>query len=173
MEELRLSVKDKQDARMALLSYYSSECIAHGAYLVALAVGFLGLVEATPHILEFAASVVSPTLPEGLVRSVMLGLMASGFIVFVVYVLGRAVLWGYLRSAILNVKPKGGSRVEFEPGTTVTFMQQLHEACLDYVERKHGIWTKFYGLRARHLALIWLDLFVVFLIVSVILLYVS
>ena len=89
MEELRLSVRDKQDARMAL------------------AVGFLGLVEVAPYILESATGVVSSTLLEGLVRSVMLGLMASGFIVFVVYVFGRAVVWGYLRSAIVNVKPKG------------------------------------------------------------------
>ena len=173
MEELRLSVKDKQDARMALLSYYSSECIAHGAYIVALAVGFLGLVEATPQILEFATSVFPPTLPEGLVRNIILGLMASVFIVFVVYVLGRAVFWGYLRSAIVNIKPKGGSEVKFEPVTTVTFMQQLHEACLDHVKRRHRIWTRFYGLRARYLALIWLDLFVVFLIISVLLLYVA
>ena len=170
MEELRLSVKDKQDARMALLSYYSSECIAHGAYLVALAVAFLGLVEATPHILEFAASVFSPTLPEELARRIILGLMASVFIVSVVYVIGRAVVWSYLRSAIVNVKPKGESGVEFEPGTTVTFMQQLHEACFDYVKRKHVVWTRFYGLRARYLALIWLDLFVGFLVISVILL---
>ena len=48
MEELRLSVRDKQDARMALLRYYSSECIAHGVYLLALAVAFLGFVEFTP-----------------------------------------------------------------------------------------------------------------------------
>jgi len=174
MEELRLSVRDKQDARMALLSYYSSECIAHGAYLVALAVGFLGLVEVTPYILEFATSVVSSTLPEELVRNIILGLMANGFIVLVVYVLGRAVVWSYLRSAILNVKPKGGRGVEFEPGaTTVTFMQQLHEACLDYVKRKHGMWTKVYGLRVGRMALIWLELFVVFLVVSVVLLYVA
>jgi len=169
MEELRLSVKDKQDARMALLSYYSSECIAYGAYLLALAVGFLGLVEVTPPLLETAVSMVSPTLPEQLVRSTILGLMASGFIVFVFYVLGRAVVWGYLRSAIVNVKPKGGNELKFELGTTVTFMQQLHEACLDYVRRKHRLWTRFCGLRVRYLALIWLDLFVVFLAVSVIL----
>lgn len=163
MEELRLSVKDKQDARMALLGYYSSECIAHGAYLLALAVGFLGLVEAAPRILGFA----SPALSGGLVRRAMLGLMASGFVVFVVYVLGRVVVWGYLRSAIVNVKPKEGSGVGFEPGTTVTFMQQLHEACLDYVERRHGVWRRFYGLGVRYLALIWLGLFVVFFVVSV------
>jgi len=170
MEELRLSVKDKQDARMALLSYYSSECIAHGAYLVALAVGFLGLVEAAPHILKFATNVFSPTLSEEFVRRIVLDLMASGFIVLVVYAVDRAVVWGYLRSAIINVKPKGENGVEFEPGTTLTFMQQLHEACLDHVKRRHGIWTKFYGLRGEYLALVWLNLFVVFLIISVVLL---
>jgi len=173
MEELRLSVKDKQDARMALLNYYSSECIAHGAYLVALAVGFLGLVEASPHVLELVASVYSAALPEELATRIILSLMASGFIGLVVYVLGRAVVWGYLRSAIINVKPKEGNGVKLELGTTVTFMQQLHEACLDYVKRKHGIWTKFYGLKAGYLALIWLALFVMFLVISVILLYVS
>lgn len=172
MEELRLSVKDKQAARMALLSYYSSECIAHGAYIVALTIGFLGLVEATPHILEFATSVVSPTLPEELVRRIVLGLIASGFIVLVVYVLGKAVVWGYLRSAILNVKPKEGGEMKLEQGTTATFMQQLHESCLDYVKKKHETWSKFRDLKVEYLALIWLGLFAVFLIISVILLYV-
>jgi hypothetical protein len=172
MEELRLSVKDKQDARMALLSYYSSEGIAHGAYLVALAVGFLGFVEAGPHILGFATSVLSPTLPEEFVRRIILGLMASGFIVLVVYVLGRTVIWGYLRSAVLNVKPKEGDEVKLEQGTTATFMQQLHEACLDYVKKKHETWSKFRGLKVEYLTLIWLGLFVVFLVISVILLYV-
>jgi len=41
MEELRLSAKDKQDARMALLNYYSSECIAHSIYLLTLTIAFL------------------------------------------------------------------------------------------------------------------------------------
>ena len=169
MEELRLSVRDKQDARVALLSYYSSECIAHGAYLVALAVGFLGLVEAAPYILEFAVGVFSPVLPGGFVGRVVLGLVVSGFVVLVVYVFCRVVVWGYLRSAIVNVRPKGGGEVESGPGTIVTFMQQLHGACLDYVRGKHGLWMRVYGLRVRYLALVWVDLFVVFLVVSVLL----
>ena len=174
MEEFRLTAKDKQDARMALLRRYSSECIAHGVYLVALAVGFFGLVEATPHILKFATSVAFPTLSEELVSSTILSLMVSVFIVLVVYVLGRTIFWGYLTSAILDVKPKGGSGVKSEPGrTTVTFLRQLHEACLDYVGKKHGVWARFYGLRGGYLALMWLDLFVAFLIISLMVLYVS
>jgi hypothetical protein len=173
MEELRLNDKDKQNARVALLSYYSSECIVHGAYLVALAVGFLGLVEATPHILEFSTGVFSSTLPVELTRRIMLSLMASGFIILIVYALGRTAVWSYLRSAILNVKPKGGNKLESEQGTTATFMQQLHEACFDHVKKKHRLWTKIYELKTGHLALIWLDLFIVSIIISVVLLYVT
>jgi len=174
MEELRLSSKDKQDARMALLRYYSSECVAHGAYLLALTVAFLGFVEFTPHILEPVTSVVFPTLSEELVRGIVLSLMSSGFIVLTVYILGRIIVWTYLRSAILSVRPKGGSGVAYDPErTTITFLQQLHEACVDYVKKKHGFWGQFYGLKARHLALIWLDLSIVFLIISVMLLYVT
>ena len=172
MEELRLGVKDKQDARMALLRYYSSECVAHGAYLVALAVTFLGFVEFTPHILEFLTGVVFPTLSEEFVTDGILSLVASGFIVLFVYVLGRIVVWGYLRAAILSVRPKGGNAVAYDPErTTVTFLLQLHEGCLGYVKKKHGFWAQFYGLRARHLAFIWVDLFVVFFMVSLLSLY--
>ena len=172
MEELRLGVKDKQDARVALLRYYSSECVAHGAYLVALAVAFLGFVEFAPHMLEFVTGVVFSTLFERFVIVAILGLVASGFVVLFVYVLGRIVVWGYLRSAILGVMPKDGNRVAYDPERTrVTFLLQLHEGCLDYVRRRHGLWGRFYGLGARHLVLVWVDLFVVFFVVSLLLLW--
>ena len=103
---------------------------------------------------------------------VTLSLVASGFILLVVYFLGRTTVWGYLRSAILGVMPKGGSGVTYDPESAiVTFLLQLREGCLDHVKKKHGIWARFYGLRVRHLALIWVNLFIVFLIVSLLLLY--
>jgi len=168
MEELRLSAKDKQDARMALLRYYSSECVAHGAYLAALAVGFFGLAQATPHILEFATGIVFPTLPEGLVESFILSLTLATFILFFIYVLGRTVFWRHLASAVLVVKPKGGSHIGSEQGkTTVTFLKQLHEASVDYAKRKHRIWAKLHNPNRGSLTLIWIDLFVLFLIIFV------
>ena len=172
MEELRLNAKDKQDARMALLRYYSSECVAYGAYLVALAVVFLGFVEFTPRILEFATGVIFSALPEKSVTAAILGLMASVFTVLLAYVLGRTIVSSYLRSAILSVKPKEKSEVTYDSeGTTVTFLLQLHEGCVDYVKKKHRFWGQFYGLRVRHLAFIWLDLFIVLLVVSLLLLH--
>jgi len=169
MEELRLSVKDKQDARMALLSYYSVECVAHSAYLLALAVTFLAFVEFTPKILELVTGPVFPTLIEEFVTAAILSLVASVFIVLVVYVLGLTIVWSYIKSAILSVKPKESAVTSDPEKTSVTFLLQLHEGCLDYVKKKHKIWAHFYGLKARHLTLIWFNLFVIFLIVSLVL----
>jgi len=166
MEELRLSAKDKQDARMALLSHYSSECVAHSIYLLALTIALLSFVEFIPHILEHL------TMSQKFVRGTLLSLMASIFTALYVYLLSRIIFWSYLRSAILGVKPKEGNGVTYDPErTTATFLLQLHEGCLDYVKKKHKIWARFYGLKTKHLALIWFDLFIIFLIISLLLLY--
>jgi len=172
MEELVLTARDKQDARMALLKYYSSECVAHGAYLVAMAVGFFGLVEATLVILKSETSVdFLPFTPE-LVGGIVASLILSIFIVLIICILGRTFFWGYLTTAILNVKPKKESEVECESGrTTVTFIQRLHVACVDYVMEKHRWSATIHTLRISTLALIWFYLFVVFTIISLALLY--
>jgi len=168
MEEFRLTPQDKQDARTALLKYYSSKCVAHGVYLVAIAVAFYGFVKFIPFILD---STILPLTPE-LMKSIIVSLTLSGFIVLIVYVLGRTFFWSYLTTAILNVKPKEKNEVEHEfERTTVTFLQQLHIACFDYVESKHKISAKIYKLGSGYLALIWIDLSVIFIIVSLILLH--
>lgn len=168
MEEFRLTPQDKQDARTALLKYYSSKCVSHGAYLVAIAVAFYGFVKFIPFILNFN---ILPLTPE-LMKSIIISLTLSGFIVLIVYVLSRTFFWSYLTTVILNVKPKEKNEMEHEPErTTVTFLQQLHIACFDYVESKHKISARIYKLGFGHLALIWIDLSVIFIIGSVILLY--
>lgn len=172
MEELALTARDKQDARIALLKHYSSECVAHGAYLVAIAVGFFGLVEATLVILKSETSVnFLPFTPE-LARSIVFSLMWSVFIILFIRILIRTLYWGYLTTAILNVKPKKESEVEYESGrTTVTFIQRLHVACVDYVSEEHK-WSGPIGKWKKNTwALIWFYLFVVFTIISLALLY--
>lgn len=168
MEEFRLTPQDKQDARTALLKYYSSKCVAHGAYLVAIAVAFYGFVKFIPFILD--STILS--LTSELMKSSIVSLTLSGFIVLIVYVLSRTFFWSYLTTAILNIRPKEKNEVEHEPGqTTVTFLQQLHIACFDYVESKHKVSAKIYKLGSGYLALIWIDLSVIFIIVSLILLH--
>jgi len=172
MEELTLTSKDRQDARIALLRYYSSECVAHGAYLVALAVGFFGLVEVAPLIIEFVASVdflfFTPELAGGILASLMLSI----FIVLIIYILGRTFFWGYLTTVILKVKPKEESEVEIESdGTAATFIQRLHLACIDYMREKHNWLAIVHKLRISTLLLIWFYLFIAFTIVSLVLVY--
>lgn len=163
MEEFLLTPKDKQDTRIALLKHYSSQCVAHSAYIVAIAFGFFGLV-------EFARSMVFPLLSSGLSRSIILSLMYSGFVVLVVFVLGRTFFLGYLRAAVINVKPKKENEVEHESErTTVTFMQQLHVASIDFVKEKHEICAKFFMLKHGHLAILWFDTFVAMLVIFLIL----
>jgi len=172
MEEFRLTPQDKQDARTALLKYYSAKCVAHGAYLVAIAVALYGFVKFIPFIPDSTTNItVLPLTPE-LMKSIVVSLTLSGFIVLIVYVLGRTFFWSYLTTAILNVKPKEKSEVDHESErTTVTFLQQLHIACFDYVENKHRISAKIYKLGSGYLALIWIDLSVIFIVVSLILLH--
>lgn len=172
MEEFRLTPQDKQDTRTALLKYYSSKCVAHGAYLVAIAVAFYGFIKFIPFILDSTINITVLPLTSELMKSIIVSLTLSGFIVLIVYVLGRTFFWSYLTTAILNVKPKEKNEVEHESErTTVTFLQQLHIACLDYVESKHKVSAKIYKLGSGYLALIWIDLSVIFIIVSLILLH--
>jgi len=162
-----LTPRDKQDARIALLKYYSLECVAHSAYLVALAVGFFGFAEATPLILEFVASVTFLSFAPELAGGIVVSLILSVFIVLIIYMLGRTFFWGYLTTAILNVKPKEESEVECESErTTVTFIQRLHLACVDYIRDKHRWSVPFDAWRKSTWALIWFYLFVVFTIIS-------
>jgi hypothetical protein len=168
MEELTLTPKDKQDARIALLKYYSSECVAHGAYLIALSVGFFGVVQ----VVSLLTSVDFFSVTPELVGGIMANLMLSIFIVLFIRIFGRIFYWGHLTAAALNVKPKEESEVEFEAKiTTVTFIQRLHVACVDYVGEKHRWSTKINTLRISTLALICFYLFVAFTIVSLALLY--
>ena len=172
MEEFRLTLQDKQDARMALLKYYSSKCIAHGAYLTAIAVAFYGFIKSIPFILDSTINIIILPLTTEIMKSITISLTLSGFIVLTVYILGRTFFWSHLTTAILNVKPKEKNEVKYEPEqTTVTFLQQLHIACFDYVEHKHKISAKIYKLELGYLTLIWIDSSVIFIIVSLIWLY--
>jgi len=161
MEELTLTSENKQDARIALLKYYSSECVAHGVYLIAISLGFLSLTE-----------IDSIPFTSELVRSIVASLLLSLFIVLLVYTLGRTFFWSYLRTTILSVKPKEENAVKYEVDkTTVTFVQRLHLACVDYVKEKHSWSATVYTLKNSSLALVWFYLFVIFTIVSILLLY--
>jgi len=122
------------------------------APIVAMAVGFFCLVEVVPFVLDFLGSIDLVSSLE-LTRGFILSLAASGFVVLAAYLLGRTIFWGYLTVAVLRVRPKKEDEVKSRrKGTTITFLQQLHVACFDYVREEHKIWAKFYALRVGHWA---------------------
>jgi hypothetical protein len=162
---MRLNAKDKQDARIALLKHYSSECITHSIYLLTLTITFLSFVEVTPHL-------GSSTLLEKLVTATTLSLVTSILTSLTAYILGRTIVFSYLKSTILSAKPKNENEIIHDSNkTTITFLLQLHEGCLDYVKKKHEFWGRFYSLKTQHLMPIWTALFITFLLISLSLLH--
>lgn len=119
------TLRDEQDARTALLRYYSSECVAHGAYILTIALGIYGLFE------------VLPNLSTVQIKNVIMSLGLSAFFALGITIVGRLFFWGYLASAVLRVKPS--QKVILEEGTTVTLLDRLHKACSEYVKKKHKL----------------------------------
>jgi len=143
------SDRDVQDARAALLKYYSSETIAHGAYLISLAVGFFGFMQLLP--------LFEPI--EALQRALLLGFFLSIFFGLVVHILGRTFFWGYLSSEVLWTTPLKESEIKVEEGTGATLHVRLHQACSCRVRQKYKVWGQFYTIRLWELEL-WVILFV-------------
>ncbi len=159
MEEFLLTPKEKLYARIALLRFYSSQCVACGLYLVALAFGFFNIV-------LFAEFIVLPLFLPEFSQDILYSFVLSGYTVVVIYVLGQTFFWWHLRGAVMEVKPKREDELEGRSeGTTVTFLQLLHMACFDCVKEKHRISAKLSTLRTAGLSLMWFNLFVAFLIV--------
>jgi len=143
--------RDSDDARTVLLRYYSSECMAHGAYLISIAVGLLGFIGALPHFWSIAT----------FDRVVLLGLISSILATLAIHVLGRAFFWGYLAFSVLFVVSKKESEIRVEEGTAATSLILLHRACFDYVLRKHWIAKAFDRVRMWEIGL-WLVLIIGF-----------
>jgi len=143
--------KDLDSVRTALQKYYSSEYIAHGEYIISVAIGLLGFVVALPYIWSL----------ELFTRVVLLGLISSILLTLTIHILGRTLFWSYLASAVLLVVPKKESEIRIENGTTVTSLLLLHQACTEYVRRKHKLIGEFYSLRIWEIEL-WLILFIAF-----------
>jgi len=114
----KMSTDDlEQDARTSLLNYYSSECVQHGAYLIAISVGLF---------------VVLPFLkipPEPQTLRIMMVLVESIVLSFsfilVLHTTGRLLFWGYLTYAILFVNPLKDVKAPV--------IYQLHLAATNYV----------------------------------------
>lgn len=151
-------LQDLDKARAVLLRYYSSQCVAHGAYIITVAVGLLAFIWALPHFWSV----------EILSRIVLLGLISSILLTLAIHIVGRTYFWSYLASVVLRVVPKKEGEIRIEEGTAATSLLLLHQACFEYVRRKHKIAGAFYTARIWEIEL-WLILFIGFLLIWLIL----
>jgi len=78
-KKFTIEIRNCGEPRIALPGHHSSQCVAQGAYIGAMAVGFLVLLKLLPYSLDFAVS-VDLRLPPELTRNIILSLMVSGFL---------------------------------------------------------------------------------------------
>lgn len=143
--------KDSDSDRAVLIKYYSSQCTAHGAYLVAIAIGLLSFIGVLPYFWSIAF----------FSRVVLLGFVSSILLTSTIHILGRALFWSYIASAVMRVAPKKESEIKIEEGTTATSLWLLHQACTEYVRKKHKIAEAFYTTQIWEIEL-WFILFIGF-----------
>jgi len=143
----------EQNARMALLKYYSSECTAHGTYILTAVIALFAFL----HFLPFAGH------PNKMVNASIVASILSCFSTALTHFIGRSLFWGYLASNILCVKPRSYEKTTERlkqwikrAGNTYlasnTYLARLHFACSDYVTNKYRIVGKFSRIRIKILA---------------------
>jgi len=145
--------KDSDSDRAVLIKYYSSQCTAHGAYLVAITIGLLSFIDVLPYFSSVAV----------FTRIVLLVLISSILLMLTIHILGRTLFWSHMASAIIRTAPKREGEIKTEEGTTATSLFLLHHACNEYVRRKHKIAGAFHTARMWEMEL-WFILFISFLL---------
>jgi len=149
MVEFLSGPKHSDNARAVLLKYYSTKCITHGAYIITVALALWAFIWALPYFWSI----------EVFTRVVLLGFISSILLILTVHILGRTFFWNCSASAVLHVVPKKEGEIKTEEGTTATSLLLLHQACVEYVRRKHRVIGEFYK------AQIWeIELWLIFLI---------
>ena len=116
------------DERAALLNYYNSQCMRHGAYVVSLLVGVSVLISRwdafSPNLLTF---------------SVFSGI-TNGIIIMLAYAIGRSFFWGALATKVMQIdleNPREGEEKiiqEHEKGNMPS-MYILHKVTINRAER--------------------------------------
>lgn len=148
MERLFNSQKEEQNARIALLRYYSSNCRAHGTYILTVAIAIFTSLEVYTRII-----ILNETLKNFAFSFILSVLLTIGS-----YWLVRLFFWGYLATPIMWVKP-----LKYEDTTknlkcvldktNINTVIRLHLACSEYVKDTHETLSKFSKLRYEWLLL--------------------
>jgi hypothetical protein len=126
---LSLSFDDpcEQDARDCLLRYYNSKSIAHGSYVLSIAIGFFAFIQAIPYIPEISAS----TIPffENSLKEFTNIFIFSIFITSGLYLFARTLYWGVLSGYALHVSPISYQEAYRRDPAATNLIHRLNVAC--------------------------------------------
>lgn len=142
--------KEEQDARTALLRYYSSECIAHGIYILTIVIALFTFLRFFPFV-EF---------PVGELKAFTLALVLDGFVTISICVVGRAFFWGYLARTMLFVKPLNYEDTaehlkRHEGKVSNTYLMRLHFAVIHFVNYTHKRLSWFWRIHLSELLVLY------------------
>jgi hypothetical protein len=138
----------EQDARDCLLKYYNSEGIAHGSYVLSVAVGFFAFVQAIQYIPEISVSTIIPIF-ENSIKDLIIFSILSTFVTFGLYLFARTVYWGVLSGYALHVPPMSYEEAHRRDPAATNLIHRLNVACVEYFEAHHSDANLLVGAGAR------------------------
>lgn len=140
MKGLLYSQEEEQKARESLLRYYHSECMAHGTYILTVAIGIFAFLEVLRYV----------QFPNEVWQKIVISLGLGLFSIIGFRFLVRTKLWGVMASDILCVKPmsyeKAAERLKarlWKGTANITLLIRLQYACEALFKDNHKIWGFF------------------------------
>lgn len=136
----------EQDARDSLLKYYNSKAVAHGSYVLSVAISFFAFIQAIPYIPEIS----DLTIPffENSFKELINIFIFSAFITCGKYLFARTLYWGVLSGHALHVAPmKYDNAVKTDPAAS-SLLHRLNQACVAEFKKHHKGLNLFVGAGA-------------------------
>lgn len=141
MTTSRFDDDEERNARGNLLRYYTDECLAHGAYLLTIAIAFFTFAQILPD-LKFQS-------PD--IRALFISLILSLLFTIGVHILCRLIFWGSMTALVLWYPSmskmdflekvlRGFSEIKTrykEDPLTSLLMARLHWSCSFYYAKHH------------------------------------
>jgi hypothetical protein len=142
--------REEVKARDSLLRHYSSECLAHGAYILSFLVVLF----------TFLAALDRISFPTSLVRNVSIIMVLSVILTGLSYSIGRLFFWSNLTAIVVDTpifteneaksyleRRRGISRKEIDTFYSINTLSRLSYACNDRIRCRGSSWVKFFGMQ--------------------------
>ena len=148
MDNLLYSEKEKREAREALLKYYYSECVAHGTYILTVAIGIFAFIQVLPY-LKFQWEILQEFITS---------LVLTIFLLIGVYFFARIILWATLATTIFWIKPLDCKEAEQyfprnQKNYNLTLLLRFHLASGVSFKERRKLWSLLKELSWRYVIL--------------------